>query len=118
LLYAATALAIGCGGPDRPAGDPSRGSGGNGSPDLVPAVPNPTPTPPAPTPGGPDVTPLGDLTPDVPAPVRDLRGPFIAASMPLDRTIVFEAANGGTSGAGRPGTGSGGKKWGAGGLHH
>ena len=106
-----TAAVAGCGGPDRPADDPTRGTGGNGSIDLVPKMPNPNPTPePAPAPGGPDLTPTGalDLGAD-PSVLRDLRGPLIAAALPIDgKPIGSELANGGSGLGGRPGVGPGG----------
>jgi hypothetical protein len=105
-----TGVVYGCGGPNRPADDPTRGTGGSGSIDLVPEVPNPNPMPePAPAPGGPDPTPTGalgpSLTPD-PSVLRDLRGPLIAAALPIAETpIGSELANGGAGLAGRPGFG-------------
>jgi hypothetical protein len=110
-LTCLTAAVGGCGGPDRPADDPTRGTGGNGSIDLVPEMPNPNPTPePAPAPGGPDLTPTGALGPSLmgdPSVLRDLRGPLIAAAVPVDGTSTgsSELGNGGAGTAGRPGIG-------------
>jgi hypothetical protein len=105
-----TVVAPGCGGPDRPADDPTRGTGGSGSIDLVPEVPNPNPVPePAPAPGGPDPTPTGALGPSLtadPSVLRELRGPLIAAALPIDAApIGSELSNGGAGPAGRPGIG-------------
>lgn len=104
-----TTVVPGCGGPNRPADDPTRGTGGSGSIDLVPEVPNPAPAPePAPEPGGPDLTPTGALGPSStadPSLLRDLRGPLIAVALPIDGTpLASELSNGG-AGAGRPSIG-------------
>ena len=120
-LVSLPAIVVGCGGPNRPADDPTRGTGGSGSLDLLPEVPNPNPTPePAPAPGGPDPTPTGELSPTLtvdPSVLRDLRGPLIAAALPSDGTPVgSELANSGAGPGGRPGIGSGGRAGGAPGI--
>lgn len=88
-----------CGGPERPAGDPSRGTGGSG-PGFDPIVPDPSPAPgtePAPAPGGPDVTPLGGLSR-----ARQLREPVVAAPLMLDRDAYGSDGAASPSAGGRP----------------
>jgi len=87
-------LAVACGGPDRPAENPTQGpTGGQGATDL-PILPSPTPAPgnePAPAPGGPDTTPAS------PVPTTSMfesRSPLIAYSLYSEDDVYGRAQAG------------------------
>lgn len=109
-------LALGCGGPDRPAENPTQGpTGGQSSTDL-PSMPSPTPAPgtePVPSPGGPDTTPAGQAPSTS---MLESRSPLLAHSLYSEADVYGRAqagsgnvGNGGTPGlAGRSGIGGSG----------
>ena len=103
LSGALVALAVACGGPDRPAENPTQGpTGGQSSTDL-PSIPSPTPAPgtePVPAPGGPDTTPTSQA-PNTS--MLDSRNPLIALAM-YSETDVYGRAQAGTGNTGVGGT--------------
>ena len=108
LSAALVVLAFACGGPDRPAENPTQGpTGGQSSTDL-PAIPSPTPAPgtePVPAPGGPDTTPASDVPSTS---LLDVRSPLIANALYSETEVYGKAqAGSGVGGAagGRPGSG-------------
>lgn len=118
------AMAIACGGPDRPAENPTQGpsTGGQGT-DVLP-LPEPAPVPgsePPPGPGGPDTTPSGTNpgqfgVPGAPTKteLRDLRSPLIGLSPFAARRPIESAVGGSGAVSGRPGVTKGGSSFGGG----
>lgn len=108
LSGALVAFAMACGGPDRPAENPTQGpTGGQSSTDL-PMMPSPTPAPgtePVPAPGGPDTTPASQAPSSS---LLDVRSPLIATALYSEADVYGKTqAGSGVGGAagGTPGIG-------------
>jgi hypothetical protein len=108
LSGALVVLAVACGGPDRPADNPTQGpTGGQSSTDL-PLMPSPTPAPgtePAPAPGGPDTTPAGEAPSTS---LLEVRSPLIATALYSEADVYGKAQAGsgfGGAAGGMPGIG-------------